>query len=519
MNMAVRRVPLTGPKQLLKQVSKVVTVPPPTGGWNDRDPLSEMEPEDAIVLDNIIPGTGMASLRLGFASWATGLGSYVESLMEYAPPSGTNQLFGAVPTAIYDVTSAGAVGAAKVSSLSNGRWQHTMFATSGGNYLVCANGADAVRNYDGSVWTSPSITNVTSANLIGVTAHVQRLWFVEKDKLDPWYLPVGAISGAAAKLTIGPFCKAGGYLAAIGSWSRDGGSGPDDMLVLATSKGEVLIYSGTDPSSATTFALVGTFRIAEPIGRRCLVKAGSDLGVLTKIGLVPLSQVLVNSVVTQEKTALTDKIRNAFVRSSATVGSSFGWQVFEHTKSRLIMVNVPVTERVMQYQYVVNADTGAWARFTGIDAGCWSLLGTTAFFGGNDGTVYQFGTDYLDDDTAVSAVVQQAYSNFGTSQYKHFKAARPLFVGPPGYAPAIEMKVNYDTSPVTLPTPVVPDSGSVWDEATWDVADWSGSVVPSATWQGLTGIGQVGSVAMAFSLTQAFTLNQTDVIFEVGGMF
>jgi hypothetical protein len=119
------------------------------------------------------------------------------------------------------------------------------------------------------VWTSPSITVATSANLIGVTAHVQRLWFVEKDKIDPWYLPVAAISGAAAKLTIGPFCKLGGYLMAIGSWSRDGGSGPDDMLVLVTSKGEVLIYSGTDPSSSTTFGLVGTFRIAEPIGRRC----------------------------------------------------------------------------------------------------------------------------------------------------------------------------------------------------------------------------------------------------------
>jgi hypothetical protein len=81
------------------------------------------------------------------------------------------------------------------------------------------------------------------------------------------------------------------------------------------------------------------------------------------------------------------------------------------------------------------------------------------------------------------------------------------------------MKVNYDTSPVTLPIPALPDSGSVWDVAEWDVADWSGSVVPSSTWQSLTGMGQVGSVAMAFSLTQAFTLNQTDVIYEVGGMF
>jgi hypothetical protein len=44
----------------------------------------------------------------------------------------------------------------------------------------------------------------------------------------PGILPVASIAGTAAKLTIAPFCKLGGYLVDIGSWSRDGGSGPDD---------------------------------------------------------------------------------------------------------------------------------------------------------------------------------------------------------------------------------------------------------------------------------------------------
>lgn len=501
-------------RQPLPQVSSVYTLPPPTGGWNARDPLPEMEPEDAIVLDNIIPGTGAASLRLGYSSHATGLGSYVETLMEYSPPSGTNELFAAVPSAIYDVTSAGAVGAAEISSLTNGRWQHTMFATTGGNFLVCANGADAVRNYNGSVWSSPSITVATSANLIGVTAHVQRLWFVEKNKLDPWYLPIASIAGAATKLLISPFCKLGGYLMAIGSWSRDGGSGPDDLAVFITSKGEVVIYSGVNPDFDNGFTQVGVFKIAEPIGRRCIVKAGSDLGILTTLGLVPLSQILSNAVVTQGKSALTDKIRNAFVQSSTVGGSFFGWQVLEFPKRRLIIVNVPVAERVTQYQYVINADTGSWARFTGLDAGCWSLLADDAYFGGNAGGVYKYGTDYLDEDTAISAVVQQAYNKFKTPLPKHFKAARPLFVGPPDYAPALEIKLDYDTSPVTLASPAAPSAGTEWDEGEWDIASWTGSTEPSAAWQTLLGIGRTGSIAMAFSLSQELTLSQTDVVFE-----
>lgn len=501
-------------RQPLPQVSSLVTLPAPIGGWNARDPLSEMGPDDAIVLDNLIPGTGAASLRLGFAEHVTGLGSYIESLMEYSPPSGSNVLFGAVPSAIYDVTTAGAVGAAVQTSLSNGRWQHTMFATIASNYLVCANGADDVRNYNGSAWSTPSISGVTSANLIGVTAHVQRLWFVEKDKLDPWYLPVASIAGAATKLLISPFCKLGGYLVAIGSWSRDGGSGPDDLAVFITSKGEVLIYSGIDPDFDNGFSLVGVFKIAEPIGRRCVVKAGSDLGILTSLGLVPLSQVLTSQVVTQGASALTDKIRNAFAQSTAIARNTFGWQVFEYPLGRLIMVNVPIAERDTQYQYVVTADGGKWARFTGINAGCWSLLGERAYFGGNDGTVYKYGTDYIDNGEPITAVLQQAYSNFKTPLSKHFKAARPLFVGPTEYVPAIEIKLNYETTAVSLASPIVPSESSAWDEAEWDEASWTGSTVPSTIWQTLTGIGQVGSIAMAFSLSQELTLNQTEVVFE-----
>lgn len=507
----------TKPQPLLRQVSKVVTLPAPVGGWNARDPLPNMKPDEAIVLDNIIPGTGAASLRQGFSQHVTGLGTYIESLMEYSPPSGTNKLFAATPAAIYDTTSAGAVGAAAVSSLSNGRWQHTMFATIGGNYLVAANGADAVRNYDGASWTSPAITGVTSANLISVTAHVQRLWFVEKDKLDPWYLPIASIAGAATKLLISPFCKLGGYLMAIGSWSRDGGSGPDDLAVFITSKGEVVVYSGTNPDFDNGFSMVGIYKIAEPIGRRCLVKAGADLGILTSVGLVPLSKVLVNAMVAQEKESITDKIRNAFAQSYATAKTHFGWQVQEYPRGRLVLVNVPITERATQYQYVMNADTGKWCRFTDIDAGCWGMLDDNLYLGGNDGIVYKYGTDYLDDDTVISAVVQQAYTNLKDSRLKHFKAVRPLFIGPEDYAPSVEIKLDYDTTPVALPSPAAPSGGTDWDEGSWDVAAWTGDGRPSAIWQSVFGIGQVGSVAIAFSLSQEFVLNSMDVMYEPGG--
>lgn len=509
----------TARKPSLKQVSNVATLPPPVGGWNARDPLQQMKDTDAITLDNMIPGIGDVSLRKGHAPHATGMSTYIESLMVYAPPSGTNKMFAAVPTAIYDASAAGAVGAAAVSSLTNGRWQHTMFGTSGGNYLVCANGADGVRNYNGSAWSTPSITNATSANLIGVTAHAQRLWFVEKDKLDPWYLPVASIAGAATKLLISPYCNRGGFLQAIGAWSRDGGAGAHDLLVLITSEGEVVIYQGTDPDVAASFEKVGTYRIAKPIGRRCILKTGADIGILTEVGLVPLSRILQVADSAQGNSAISDKIRNAFIQSAHVAKSNFGWQVIESPGDKLAIVNIPSAERVTQVQYVMNSDTGAWCRFTGMNSGCWAIFNGAAYFGGNAGTVYLYGTSFTDNGSTISAVVQQAYSNFKSPKNKRFLMAQPLFRGPANYVPAVEIKLDFDTSAATLPASVASTDASLWNVSYWNVSYWNQGATSNKRWQTLNGIGQYGSVAMKFSLAADFSLNSTNVMYEPGGYF
>jgi hypothetical protein len=160
----------------------------------------------------------------------------------------------------------------------------------------------------------PSITGTgfAAGNIVGITAYQNRLWFVENHSLSVWYLDVLSIAGTATKFDIGPICKLGGYIVAMGSWSRDGGAGPDDLAVFLTNKGEVLIYSITDPTSASTISLLGVFKIPEPVGRRCIIKVGSDLAVITSQGLIPLSSVLGTSEAGQTNSAITDKITSAF---------------------------------------------------------------------------------------------------------------------------------------------------------------------------------------------------------------
>lgn len=498
-----------------RTVSRVVTVPPPIRGWNARDALPMMKPDDAIELVNIIPGTNHARLRRGYEIFATGMTDPVESLMEYSPQDGDDELFAAADDTIYDVTSG--TPSADVTSLGNARWQHVNFSTAGGHFLVACNGEDAVRNYDGSSWTSPTINNVTSSTLINVSIHAERLFFVEEDSLSAWYLAARAISGDAAELPIGSFCRLGGYLVATGSWTRDGGSGPDDLFVMVTSKGEVLIYSGIDPSAAETWQLVGVFRIAEPIGRRCLVKAGSELGILTVIGVVPMSQVLSQAESAQSSYAITDKISNAFGTAADSYRANFGWSVTEYPREKLLIVNVPKQVNTLQEQYVMNTDSGAWCTFTGLNVNCWSLFGDDLYGGTNDGKVIKYGPDFIDDTETIPATIRQAFNDFGSPNWKRFVMARPRILGASGYRPGLEIKKDFDVSPITAPSTNAADSGAEWDLAEWDVSDWPDSSKVSNRWQSISVEGYVGAPAFSISTGIEFTLFGTDVMYEEGG--
>ena len=498
-----------------RQTSTVKFVPPPIKGWNARDDLTDMDKDEATVLDNIIPSDTGIFLRNGYTEWVTGLPSAIQALMDYNAPSGTPKLFGATTSAIYDVTSAGAVGAAVVSTLSNGWWQHLMFSTAGGTFLVLTNGADGVRNYNGTTWSTPSITGVTSANLITVTAHQSRLWFIEENTMNVWYLPALSVAGAATAIDLGGLSRLGGKLMAMASWTRDSGNGIEDLAAFITSRGEVHVYSGTDPASADTWQRVGTFKIPEPVGRRCLIKVGGDVGILTTQGLVPLSGVLSRAESAQGKIAITDRIRNAFTSAYAEAPTANGWQCTEYPVGKLLVLNVPVTENTESVQFVMNANTGAWCRFTGINTNVWSLKGTELFFGGVDGTVYKYG-GAADNDASIDGLSISAFNDFGTPMTKNFKRIRPQFFGPSGYRPAIALRLDYSDEYVIYNAASFVASGTAWDEGTWDEASWASPAQSSALWQGITGEGFTAGIVVRLSSTEPITYNGAKILYETG---
>ncbi len=500
-----------------RAVSQPVSLPAPVGGWNARDSLAAMSPQDAVILNNWFPATTECALRGGYTKHATGISGQVQTLMAYSGAT-TRKLFAIANGNVYDVTSSGAVGAAVVTGLTNSKWGYCNIATGGGNYLSMANGVDAPRLYDGSAWSTPSITGVTATKLRDPILYAERQFFIEDGSLKVWYLPVDSISGAAEVVDISSWMTKGGYILSHGTWTVDAGQGVNDHYVIMTSQGQVIVYQGNDPASPTSWSMVGVWDIGAPIGRKALYKYAGDMLIICQDGLVPLSGALQSSRV-QPRVALSDKIQYAISEAITQYGSNYGWQVMYVPTINQLWLNVPYQEGQNQQQFVMNTITGSWCNYTGWEANCMEMFNDEPFFGGN-GYVAQAYNGTSDAGTNISAFGLQAFNNFNNAgTLKRFTMSRPILRSdgiPSVYA---GINVDFNISEPTTSLTFSPSSYGTWDSAIWDAATWGGALNVFQNWQGLNGVGYYGApIVKTVSSGLQVRWVSTDIVIEGGAI-
>jgi hypothetical protein len=508
------------PQTTKRRVSNQVSIPAPTAGLNARDPLAKMAENEAPVMNNYFPTPSSVDSRGGSISHATGMTGTIESLLTYSNGIDRN-LFAAVNGDIFDVTSSGVVGAADVTGLLNSRIQSINFGTAGGFFLMCVNGEDKMQIYTGSTWyedgTTTTVTGFDTADAIHINNFKNRVWFVEKESMKAWYLPVSSIGGAAVAIDFSGIFKLGGYLMAMANWTIDNAAGIDDYAVFVTSEGEVALYKGTDPSSADTWALVGTFRMGRPLGRRCFCKAGADVLLITTDGAFPLSKALLTDR-SQMNLAATDKISSLINAATKAYFNNFGWEPIIFPTGTKLIINVPKIENVESIQYVMNTQHGAWCSFSEWNAACFAVLDDKLYYGTAD-AVIQADTGQSDLGEAIVGNVQQAYSYFQSGGIqKIFKMARPIMISEGTVVPSIRMSVDYKENTQQPSTENLSSGGATWDLATWDLASWTSGVNISSSWQSISGVGIAGGLKLSSSLTDIdCKWVSTDVIYEKGG--
>lgn len=507
-------------------VARAVSVPAPVGGLNARDSIADMPATDAIKLDNWFCTPTTIQLRNGSSNYVTGLPGWVETLIPYNPPTGTPKLFAASGGNIYDVTTAGAVGAALVTGNTSNRWQFTTIGTPGGYFLFACNGVDLAQVYNGTTWqqlssasTPLALTGIATSSLIYPTVFKQRLYAIQANTLKFWYLGVSSIAGAAASFDLSAQFKLGGYLVAMYPWSAGQPDNPQNYLAFLSSMGEVVVYQGFDPTQFGLFTLAMTFRVGRPIGQRPLIPAADDLLVISADGVTELRTAMSVNESSQGQ-SLSYKIINLLNNDVQIYGKNFGWQLLLYPIGNKLIVNVPQAENSQQYQYVMNTITKTWSRWTGLNAACWELLGDNLFYGGN-GVVVQADTGNNDNGVSILGDVKPAFSYFETpGKNKQVTLVRPVFTADDAFTTTATLNTNFSDNPpssaIQFPTTT---SKPVWNVALWNVSSWTSGTQTYTRFQAVGGIGYTASLRLQVASSKAnVSLLSIDYLMKDGGL-
>lgn len=520
-----------GKKQLGGATSKVGGIIAPVKGWTSQKSLAEAEPDTAVVLDNFFPEADAVRARRGATLQGSGLGASVDTIIPYASKTGGSKLFAAAAGNVYDVTAIGPVGAAVLSGKANAKWQYCLFSNAASQFLTMVNGVDGVWTWNGAAWTDQTAAITGTGGLVNsfvqVTSHNKRLWFLPENSTDLWYLAPDAINGPAVKFGVGAQMKLGGKLIAMATWSSSQGNAMDDRLVIISSEGEVFLYAGTDPSSASTWALSLRFVLAPPLSNRCFFEIGADLAILTEAGLLLLSQVIEIDAAALSDKAFSKRIRGAYTDAAKSGRNLFGWCMTTLPNSNMAIINVPSTTDGGVQQFALNTVTGAWGRFTGWDANNFGYLSGAIYYGDMDGNVFRAEYGPSDNGATINCVMVTAFNTLKFPGFlKIVSLVRPIISSDTEQDASIAVAVDY-TVPELTAVLGVPSVGDwfVWGVSTWGGPDlWRDEQI-SLGWNGVGNVGTMIAVAYAVSIDAGGAGNEFDyriiafnIVFEVGSV-
>ena len=148
-----------------KQTALTASLPAPIGGWNARDSLAEMQPLDAVVMNNFFPTPTDVTLRKGYNLTASGITGKVYTLINYTKQV-SYDLFAFANDKIYETKGTLAT---VFTGLTTSKWQFVNLSNSGGHFISAVSGQDPALLYDGTSWAFQATT--TTAQTISSITH------------------------------------------------------------------------------------------------------------------------------------------------------------------------------------------------------------------------------------------------------------------------------------------------------------------------------------------------------------
>jgi hypothetical protein len=417
-----------------------------------------------------------------------GVDGNVDFIKEFYDGS-TRKLLAASTTNVYDITTG--VATSLVGSMTSGRWMATMH----NGTMIFVNGEDAPQDYDGTTWGAATISGsgLTVADLIGCHTHKNRGYYWEKDNQSFWYAAANTLAGTLTEFNLGEVAKKGGKLLKMETWTVDGGAGPDDYAVFVMDSGEVIVYQGSDPGSALSWALVGIYNVGEIFNDRVFAKYGGQILTIAASDLVTMPQAF------SAPTLPATKISNAIAQAVSSYSTLDGWELLTIPNEKLLIINVPAHEDADIFdQYVQNMETGAFCRFTNMNARTWGIYSDDAYFGGvDDGSIYRFNSVDGDDTTNdIDVTISNAWNDLGMPENKMVTTVRPIFQASGNMPVAVDMAYDFVEPSVSSPSSESA-GGTPWGSP-WG-SPWSTPVGIVGSWRTVNGRGSATALRIKFS--------------------
>lgn len=512
------------------RTAQVFNIPAPVGGLNYRDPISEMNPLDALVLVNFIPKQTGVELRKGWQIHTETISLPIESIFAFkAPTSNHDRVFAAANGNIYNVTQEPATIAVAGTGSTADEWNTTQFSTPANTFLLAVSPGAGYWTYDhagGWVNRTASCTGLP-ANVKTVAVWKNRVWFTAENDQNVYYMDaVDVIAGAVTSFPMGSLLRNGGSVAALINWTMDAGFSIDDYLVVVGTEGDVGVWAGTDPTSVDTFGLKGVWYVGPvPTHGRFYTSFGGDVMLVSEFGLVPMSK-LVAGQFSDIQPGPAAKIQSVLSPLISKLKNEKYWDVFPVAASNVLVIKLP-EQAGSHTQFAMNVTTGAWCEFGGMPMRCCTMLGGQLYFGTFDGFTClglygdkdgklidgQSGGNFIQGD------VQTAFNAFGSpANLKKFGMVRPVFIAPA--APSVKVRVNtqYTFGNVAGSPSFTGIPEARWDEAVWNVSRWVGSANTYEAWAGATGLGYYGSLRMKVRGVPGTIFTSSHMMTEMGGV-
>lgn len=517
--------------------------PAPTGGINAISGLAEPMLQDAIYAFNMVPSQYGMKVRDGYVEWCTNVGTGgVRTIIPYKSTIvGEDKLFVAAEDGVYDCsvsdTSPTQVLAFGTADATSGYGQYVNFITlANTKFILYCDETNGYKLYTQATNTWSTVAQGSAAGQINGAnpAHFafcmiwkSRVWFVEKDTGDAWYLPVGQVTGTVTRFNFSNKFKQGGFLVGLFNWTVDGGEGVDDYLVAISSAGDVVVYKGTDPASADTFDQRGVYFIGPtPAGRRVAGSFGGELYLLSSYGLIPISKLMSGQVIIDTSIYVSRKITPLINTEMAAKRLDIGWEIRLLPTQNLLMISSPKGINESYIQFVQSLDTRGWAIYRNFPYDTGDSWNGNFYVGTSDnrvlihtGTLDNVTLADPDEGDPIEFSILTWYQDLGfPAQNKVGQLIRPTFVADRNPSYAVIARYDYDLQEA-IAVPVVPVlMGSVWDVGVWDSAVWGVGLQSFNGLSGGVGMGRSIAIALRGTCEARTVLVRFDVAFTAGNI-